>query len=653
MLKYLRQSFLVLLLILFCLQPVYPQNKDFPVILGIRERSDVVNKITKMREELEIYERAHAISHVTIAESFSNKVNIPGVTTLEDVRNYYWQRATYLGLRHFGSPPIVRIKRPPDLLYKYGEDIYMISRRDFLKSAAVLAAASLATGSKEIPTDVFNKRNEESQSQVLFFSEFVPDGYSCKLAFVADHHYWPNHSKNWGGGTQQTRHTGERMLDLIKCLNTEALDVSVHGGDVIDSGSAFHPPLEEYIKQLDFEKSFLNSLNHHAIPMVGNHEVPDALYEDESELRFWKERFGQVYRFLDVMDWRLVFLNTMLPNPGEKHGKGNLYGIDKGQLKWLAGLLTDATLNSKKVLLFSHVSPLGYMNLEEFDKLVNSYDCVKGIFCGHGHKNYVYLLGKIPVMMRIGNVMSPMGYTIIYPYPDGRIVVVQKSQHFPFLDFVSSGFRQGAQRGEIERYFTLGGTSYLPLKGLKLIGNRARARIKDGHLRLDSGKENQTVIQDGQSWKIAKKMRATILIDIPNIKEGKISFSAVMEGADRMGVIALAESEGRGGIEAVISPKYSGYGQLYIADNRREKTNILDRSWFNIRNGIAYKFVLEVQKGKVIAKWKNMPELTADIGVNRSGRFGFFVENGTILVTDLKLEKVGSAGCLKTLLNNY
>ena len=638
--RFLKLNSVVFLLILFISLPISTQNKDFPVILGIREKSDVVNKITKMREELEIYERAHALTHVTIAESLSNKVNIPGVTTLEDVSNYYWQSATFLGLRHFGSPPIVRIKRPPDLLDKYGEDIYMISRRDFLKSAAVLAAASVATGAKEIPTHVFNKRNEESQSQVLFFSEFVPDGYSCKLAFVVDHHYWPNHSRNWGDGKSQTRHTGELMLDLIKCLNTEALDVSVHGGDVINSGGAYYPPLEEYIKQLDFEKSLLDSLNHQVIPMIGNHETLKALYEDESELGQWKDRFGPLYRYHDVSEWRLVAINMMVPNPDEIHAKGNIYGIDDKQLKWLATVLDDAASKNRKVLIFSHVSPLGYMNLEEFDKLVNSYDCVKGIFCGHQHKNYVFLLGKVPVMVRVGNAMSPLGYTIMYGYPDGRVVVVQKSQHFPFLDFISSAFRQGAQGREIDRYFTLGGTSYLPLKGLKLIGNRASARIKDGHLRLDSGKENQTVIQDGQSWKIAKKMRASVLIDIPNIKDGKISFSAVMEGADRMGVIALADSEGRGGIEAVIKPEKSRSGQLYIADNRREKTNILDRSWFNIQNGIAYRFVLEVQNGKVKAKWKNMPELSVDIDVNRSGYFGFFVENGTMLITDLKLEKL-------------
>lgn len=518
----------------------------------------------------------------------------------------------------------------------------VIFRRTFFKSAAVLLAICFVISTGNASKIVFKQKGEELPKKILFSSEFVPDGFSCKIAFVADHHYWPNHMRNWGNGVQQTRQTEERMLDLVECLNLENLDASIHGGDVIDSGSAFYPPLEEYIKQLDFEKSFLDSLNHHAIPMVGNHDVPDALYEDESELRFWKERFGQVYRFLDVMDWRLVFLNIMLPNLGEKHGKENLYGIDKGQLKWLAGLLTDATLNRKKVLLFSHVWPLEYMNLEEFDKLVNSYDCVKGIFCGHEHKNYVFLLGKVPVMVRVGNAMSPLGYTIIYGYPDGRVVVVQKSQHFPFLDFISSGFRQRAQGREIERYLTLGGTSYLPLEGMKLIGNRASARIKDGHLRLDSGKDSQKVVQEGHSFTISKKTRGILLIDVPDIKNAQISFSAVMKGADRIGVLACTEPDGRGGIEAILNPGHSEHGQLYLVDDRGEKNNILDRSWFNVRDGIAYRFVLEVQNGKVKAKCKNMPELSADIDVNRSGYFGFFVENGTMLVTDLKLEKIES-----------
>ena len=134
--------------------------------------------------------------------------------------------------------------------------------------------------------------------------------------------------------------------------------------------------------------------------------------------------------------------------------------------------------------------------------------------------------------------------------------------------------------------------------------------------------------------------RGVILIDIPNLSDARISFSAVLEKGDRMGAIAHAKPDGNGGVEAVINPKYSGRGQLYLADNRTGKAHVLDRSWFNIREGIAYRFVLEVQEGKVKAKWKNMPELSADISMIRSGSFGFFVENGTLLMTDMKLEKL-------------
>lgn len=514
-----------------------------------------------------------------------------------------------------------------------------ISRRGFLKSAAVLASASFFTGADNIHGRIFQVETGKQSEGVLFFSEFVPDGYSCKLAFVADHHYWPDHSKNWGGGTQITRQSEERMLDLVECLNTEGVDVSVHGGDIIDSGSAFRPPFAEYIKQLDFEKRFVDSLDHHAIPMVGNHETPEASYEKETDLRYWKERFGQIYRFFDIGGWRLVALSSLIPNQDKKQNRGYIYGIDEKQMNWLDGVLDNAMQKKLKVILFSHVSPLGYANLERFDKLVNSYDCIKGIFCGHEHKNYVYLLGKIPVMMRVGNAMSPLGYTIIYPYTDGRIVVVQKSQHFPFLDFVSTGFREGAQGRARERYLTVGGTSYLPLKGMLLIGNKASFKIKDGHLALGSGRDSQTVVQDGQSWTVPKTSRATILIDLPDFKDARISFSAVLEGGKRMGAIALADSEGRRGVEAVISPGYSAKGQLYLTDTRRDERSIWDRSWFNIREEIAYKFVLEVHKGKVKAKWKNMPELSAQLGMDRSGKFGLFVEDGGMLVTDLKLEK--------------
>jgi hypothetical protein len=31
----------------------------------------------------------------------------------------------------------------------------------------------------------------------LFSAKLVPDGAVCRLALVADHHYWPEHKENW------------------------------------------------------------------------------------------------------------------------------------------------------------------------------------------------------------------------------------------------------------------------------------------------------------------------------------------------------------------------------------------------------------------------------------------------------------------------
>ena len=105
----------------------------------------------------------------------------------------------------------------------------------------------------------------QQSSTVIYENNFIPEGAECKVAFITDHHYWPDHPKNWGGGSQQTSHSNERMLDLIETLNAEAPDVSVHGGDVISAGGAFFPPPDEYRKQLAFEKRLFDNLNHHLV----------------------------------------------------------------------------------------------------------------------------------------------------------------------------------------------------------------------------------------------------------------------------------------------------------------------------------------------------------------------------------------------------
>ena len=495
------------------------------------------------------------------------------------------------------------------------------SRRKFLKTGALMAVSASFAGKVKYSYSKEKNQGVKNDSTTLFSSDFVPEGSSLKLAFVADHHYWPNHFKNWGA--KQFRHTKERMYDLIETLNSETPDISIHGGDVIDAGTAFEPPLGEYIKQLDFEKEMLDALQHPSIPIVGNHEVPDARYESESELARWKERFGPLYDFLDIKGWRLVWLNNMIPNPGNIYGSGPIYGIDDSQLNWLGNVLNDAASKKISVLIFAHIPPENYINENEFKHIITSPGCVKGIMVGHQHRNYKYMIEDVLVMARVANVCSPMGYTMVYPYPDGRIIVVQKSQHFPFIDYISNSFTAGAQGEEKDRYYTLGGSSKLPLNGLKVINKYARADIKDGHLTLQSDKG-----------------KGLILIDKSGLTNVRISFSAVKEGATHMGVVAYASNDGLERVEGVLTSEYGPDGNMFLASYSGNKKETLARSWFNISDGIAYKFVLEAKNGKITLLNKNMPKLTTEIKDNPSGKFGFFVENGKMFVTDLRIEKL-------------
>ncbi len=255
--------------------------------------------------------------------------------------------------------------------------------------------------------------------------------------------------------------------------------------------------------------------------------------------------------------------------------------------------------------------------------MIASYSCIKGMMCGHKHRNYRYAIGDVPVMVRASNVASPLAYTMVYPYPDGRFVVVQKSQHFPFIDYMSNTLQDGLQGTAEDRYFTIGGSSELHDNDLTVVGNDASARIHDGHLELKS-----------------EKGTGFLLIDKPTPGNVRISFSAAKEGATRMGVVAWANSDCSNSIEGVLTSEYGPDGNMYLASHQGNVKKTLDVSWFNISDGIAYGFVMEARNGSITMSPRNMPELTATVAGNPLGKFGFFVENGRMLVTDLKLEKL-------------
>ena len=351
----------------------------------------------------------------------------------------------------------------------------------------------------------------------------------------------------------------------------------------------------------------------------------EAHYASEAQLEPWRRLFGPLNRYHDANGWRIIGINCMLPNPDGRHGKGdsygNVYGMDEGQLEWLRKTLAQAESRKWRALICTHVPPNQWVNAAQFESAIGSFGCVQAVVCGHTHRNSQILLGKIPVMIRAANVASPFGYTLRHLYPDGRIVAVQKSQHFPFDDFISQGMQAGAQGAESDRYVTLGGSSELPLRGLKLLGDEAEARIADGHLRLSS-----------------KSGRATLLIDAAALQNARLTLVASKAGAARMGALVLTDAGAGEGIEAALTSQYSPDGKVYLAGFRSGQREVLSRSWFNIADNIAYRLALEARNGRVTASWKNMLDLEARIDPGTAGHFGLFVERGTLFLTDLTLD---------------
>jgi hypothetical protein len=497
----------------------------------------------------------------------------------------------------------------------------MIGRRTFLQAGgSALAGISLA---RQVSLG-----QPATGATVVYAGRFVPEGADCKIAFASDHHYWPGHSENWGGGGQMTTTTDRRMPDFAAVLNQEQPGLSIHAGDVISAGGSFFPPPEEYARQLSFAQGFYKRLSHPFLPVLGNHETLEALYDSEAQLEPWIRHFGPPYRHHDLKGWRFVAVNCLLPNPSGRHGRGdgygNVFGLDPVQMDWFRRALQEASARGLKVVVCTHVPPAGWVNAAEFEKVIASAGCVRAVLCGHTHRNSINFMGGVPVLVRVANVTSPFGYTMVHCYPDGRILLVQESQHFPFDDFLSASLQTVSPLGsEADRYLTLGGASQLPLDRLKVIGNDARAAIRDGHLRL-----------------IGRNDRALVLIDTASLQQARLTLTAVKAAGERIGGIALAGPDGTGGIEAAVTSRYSPEGKVYLARPRPGGRDILARSWFNIADNIAYRLTLEVRNGRIRAAWKNMLDLDAAVDSAAPGHFGFFVDRGMMFVTDLKLERL-------------
>lgn len=138
---------------------------------------------TLLEEEVEIMERAQAVSHGIIAEMFSSAVVTPGQTTVDDLRYFYWQRVADLGLKVSFSPFVSIRGRHPELRDKYGKDDKVIRPGDILhcdvgvkymrwNSDAQEVAYVLRPGETDAP-EVFKKQVADvNRLQDVFGGEF-------------------------------------------------------------------------------------------------------------------------------------------------------------------------------------------------------------------------------------------------------------------------------------------------------------------------------------------------------------------------------------------------------------------------------------------------------------------------------------------------
>jgi len=134
-------------------------------------------------EEVEVMERAQAVSHAIIAEMLSSAVVTPGQTTLDDLRFYYWQRAADLGLKVSFSPFVSIRGRAPSDREKYGKDDKVVRPGDLLhcdvgvkymrwNSDCQEVAYVLRPGETEAPESFRKQMAEGNRLQDIFCGEF-------------------------------------------------------------------------------------------------------------------------------------------------------------------------------------------------------------------------------------------------------------------------------------------------------------------------------------------------------------------------------------------------------------------------------------------------------------------------------------------------
>lgn len=138
---------------------------------------------TLLDEELELYEGVVSLARRIIAETFSNRMITPGVTTLEDLKYFHLQLISDLGVEPYAWPWFRIRWRDPEILAKYGMDDTTIRHGDLLQMDAGISYLRYYTdhsewgyvlrpGETDIPDGFKQVMSEANRLQDIFCGEF-------------------------------------------------------------------------------------------------------------------------------------------------------------------------------------------------------------------------------------------------------------------------------------------------------------------------------------------------------------------------------------------------------------------------------------------------------------------------------------------------
>jgi Xaa-Pro aminopeptidase len=137
---------------------------------------------TLSEEEIELYEHVAAVAKGIIADCYSRRAIVPGVTTLEDLVWYYWQRVKDLGLDLSFRPFFFRC-RSDAAEARFGPDDAVLRPGDFVRCDVGIKylrlcsdhqqwAYLLRPGESEAPDFAYQLLGEAHRLQDIFTDEF-------------------------------------------------------------------------------------------------------------------------------------------------------------------------------------------------------------------------------------------------------------------------------------------------------------------------------------------------------------------------------------------------------------------------------------------------------------------------------------------------